>query len=54
MGLRMKNFKFLLGGSLKNPNFRGERGGGHEKQIYRGLAKKGGLGQSADLRKGVA
>ena len=48
MGLRMKNFKFLLGGSPKNPNFRGERGGGHEKPIYRGL------GQSADLRKGVA
>ena len=49
MVLRMKNF---LGGSLKNPTFRGRGRGGVTKKQYNwgGLSKKGGLGQFADLR----
>ena len=56
MGLRMKIFN-IMGGSLKNPIFRGEGGGGGwegaEKPIYIGdLPKRWGLGQFPNLRGG--
>ena len=55
MGLRMKIFN-IMGGSLKNPIFRGEGGGGWEgaeKPIYIGdLPKMWGHGQFPNLRGG--
>ena len=39
-------------GSLKNPTFRG--GGSQKTNIEGGLPKKGGLGQFANLRVGLA
>ena len=48
MVLRLKNFNFL-GGSLKNPTF---RGGSQKTNIEGGLPKKGGFGQFVDLREG--
>ena len=41
MGLRMKIFN-IMGGSLKNPIFRGGGGlgGGRKTNIYRGFSKK--------------
>ena len=48
----MRNF-IIFGCSLKNPTFRGGRGGEFTKNQYRGgIAVKGGLGQFADLREG--
>ena len=42
----MENFN-IFGGLLKNPTFKGEWGGVHEKPIYRGgLPNKGSLDSS--------
>ena len=45
-GVKYEKLKYFWG-SRKNPIFKG-----HKKTIYRGIAKEGGLGQFADLRKG--
>ena len=49
MGLRMKNFSIM--GVTKNPIL---KGGVTKNQYIGGIALKGGLGQCADLRGGVA
>ena len=52
MGLRMKNIN-IMGVHCKIQLLAEGGVGGHEKPIYRGDDIKGGLGQFADLRKGL-
>ena len=49
MRLSAKN-RNVLGASLKNPTF---KGGSQKTNIEGGLPKKGGLGQFANLRRGL-